>query len=74
MKVYSFAPEVLDFLNDKVSIFIANGEWRIPNSFWSSYPAVAYVISSFPLPVDSVEDRVVWAADASGSLSSKAAY
>ncbi|KAK9921034.1 hypothetical protein M0R45_029564 [Rubus argutus] len=74
VKAYSFAPEVLDFLNDKVSIFISNGEWRIPNSFWSSYPAVAHAISSFPLPVDYVEDRVVWATDASGSLSSKAAY
>lgn len=32
VKTLNFAPEVLPFLNDKVSSFIVNGEWRIQHS------------------------------------------
>lgn len=74
VKTLNFDVDVLDFLNDKVSTFIFNGEWKLPDSFWQVYPATAHAIFSSPLPLDCIEDKVIWAAEASGSLTSSSAY
>lgn len=60
VKTLNFDDEILDFLNDKVNTFIFNGEWKLPDSFWQVYPATAHAISSSPLPVDCMEDKVIW--------------
>lgn len=56
MKTYSFAPKVLDFLNNKISIFISNWVWSIPHNFWTSYPIAVEEISSLLLPIVSIVD------------------
>lgn len=61
-------------LNSKVSMFIVNGQWVVPQILQTHYPQLQQIINQIDIPLVSKEDEFIWNHTVSGSLSLKDAF
>jgi hypothetical protein len=61
-------------LQASVADFISDGSWRIPNSVQLAFPSIPSIVQQISIPIDDIEDKLVWHSMANGNLSLKEAY
>ena len=66
----SLEPILLDLVSD----FIVDNQWVIPQIFSTLYPSMVQKVRLTPLPLITMEDKLIWSEVASGILTAKEAY
>ncbi|XP_024156000.1 uncharacterized protein LOC112163980 [Rosa chinensis] len=61
-------------LREKVSDFIVDHQWVIPQVFTQLFPLMAHRIRDISLPFEPLEDQLVWLEVSSGKLTARDAY
>lgn len=61
-------------LHASVADFIDDGIWRMPNSVQLAFPTISSIVQQISIPIDDVEDKLVWHNLDNGELSLKEAY
>lgn len=69
--ILNIPSELHSNLKSKVSDFITDGSWQIPNSLMQKFPALCNEWQKIITPNEHVPDRRVWSSSDSGTLTLK---
>jgi hypothetical protein len=65
---------ISQLLSSKVSDFIFNGEWSIPDQLLQAFPTLLSIVSQITIPVVPSKDKLMWQHTDDGDLKLKDAY
>lgn len=74
VSLFNIPPHLHQYLKARVSDFLQDGAWIIPDILKIKYPALDFELKNISIPFFQAEDQLMWDKSESGGLSLKEAY
>jgi ribonuclease HI len=71
---FNIPPNISSLLSSRVSDFVRNGTWCIPEALANIFPTLVTLVNEIPLPLEPDQDELLWKLTDDGRLTLKEAY
>ncbi|WJX71700.1 hypothetical protein P8452_55669 [Trifolium repens] len=71
---FNIPPNISSLLSSRVSDFVRNGTWCIPEALANIFPTLVTLVNEIPLPLEQDQDELLWKLTDDGRLTLKEAY